>query len=361
MIASSLEHVKVAGIAAALPTHKVHSRDYGGVFGEKTVEKLIAATGVRECYHAHEKQTASDLAFSAAEHLLAEKNIDAGSIGVLLFATTSADYLTPSSSMVLHKRLKASQDCIVYDIDLGCSGFVYGLQAAASLLRTTTAERALLLVGDTGSKIVSPYDTSRILFGDAGAVALLERTEEDVPPMRFGLKSDGERFKAIIIPAGGLRDRDAPHEYVMWPDGLRRTGYHFYMDGMETFNFTMRDVPRLFEEFTGYFRISHEDVDALVLHQPNAFILKHLAKRLGVPLEKVPLTIGHYGNTGSASIPVTICDAFGGKQGVKRLMLSGFGIGLSWGVASLELDLNAVLPVIHTDDYYKDGIVSHDR
>ena len=89
--------------------------------------------------------------------------------------------------------------------------------------------------------------------------------------------------------------------------------------------------------------------------------MKHLAKRLGVPLEKVPLTIGHYGNTGSASIPVTICDAFGGKQGVKRLMLSGFGIGLSWGVASLELDLNAVLPVIHTDDYYKDGIVSHDR
>lgn len=363
MIASSLEHIKVSGIAAALPTRKVNSKDYGSVFGEKTVEKLMTSTGVKECYHAHEKQTASDLAFSAAEYLLTEKKIAPDSIGVLLFATTCADYLAPSSAMVLQKRLKVSQDCIVYDINLGCSGFVYGLQAAASLLLTTTAKRALLLVGDTGSKVVSPYDTSRILFGDAGAAALLEKTEENVPPMQFGLKSDGNRFKAIIIPAGGLRNREASHEYAMWPDNLRRTDYHFYMNGMETFNFTMKDVPKLFDEFMECFHMTHKDVDALILHQPNEFILKHLAKKLNVPMDKVPLTIGHYGNTGSASIPVTICDAYGRQQavGVKRLMLSGFGIGLSWGVAALELNLSTVLPVIHTDDYYEDGIVSHNQ
>lgn len=363
MIASSLEHIRIAGVSAALPTHKIYSKDYNNIFGEKTVEKVIVSTGVRECYHAHEKQTASDLAFSAAEHLLTEKNIAPDSIGVLLFVTTCADYLTPSSAMVLQKRLKISQDCIVYDINLGCSGFVYGLQTAASLLLTTTAKRALLLVGDTGSKIVSPYDTSRILFGDAGAAALLEKTEEKVPSMHFGLKSDGNRFKAIIIPAGGLRNREASHEYATWPDDLRRTDYHFYMNGMETFNFTMKDVPKLFDEFMECFHMTPKDVDALILHQPNEFILKHLAKKLNVSLDKVPLTIGHYGNTGSASIPVTICDAYGQQRtaGVKRLMLSGFGIGLSWGIAALELNLSAVLPVLHTDDYYEGGIVSHDQ
>lgn len=361
MIASSLDHIKITGVSAALPTKKIYSKDYANVFGEKIVEKLIASTGVRECWQAHEKQTASDLAFAAADRMLNELGIDRSSIGVLLFVTVSPDYPSPPSAMVLQKRLGISQDCIAYDINLGCSGFVYGLHTAASLLRVTSAEQALVLVGDTLSKRMSPYDTSRILYGDAGGAALLEKTEEDVPPMQFGLKSDGTRFKIMTIPAGGARCPDAPHEYQTGPDNIRRTDYQIYMDGMETFNFALKDVPKLFQEFAEHFHVSSEDVDALVLHQPNEFILKHLAKKLKVPPEKMPLTIEYFGNTESASIPVTLCDAFGAERGTgaKRLMLSGFGVGLSWGVAALKLDMDAVFPIFHTDDYYTDGDISH--
>ena len=360
MISSEFNHIKITGVAAAAPTKKVYSNDYAEQFGDEIVQKLIASTGVKECYHAHEKQIASDLASAAAKHLLEEKRIDPKSIGVLIFAVVFPDYFCPSSAMVLQKRLGLSQDCIVYDINLGCSGTIYGLQAAASLLQCSSAQRALLLVGDTTSKVISPYDTSCILFGDAGGAILMEKTDTFMP-MQFGLKSDGERFKALIVPAGGFRNPNASREMELWADGNRRSDYNLYMNGADVFSFTMTDVPALFKEFMEHYHVAIEDVDALILHQPNAFILKHLAKKLNIPMNKVPLTLDRYGNTGGVSIPVTLCDAYGMRHGEsRRLMLSGFGVGLSGGVAMLSLDTDAVLPIIHTDDYYQDGGVSHD-
>lgn len=359
MIASAFEHIKISGVSAAVPTHKVCSAEYEKLFGKETVEKIVASTGVKECYHAHEKQTSSDLAFAAAEHLLQAKSIDPKTIGVLVFVVAYADYHVPASAMVLQKRLKLPQDCIVYDINLACSGIVYGLQTVASLLQCSTAQRALLLTGDITSKVVSPCDTSRLLFGDAGAAILLEKTEETVP-MRFGLKSDGERFKALIVPAGGFRNPDVSHEMELWADGNRRSDYNLYMNGPDVFSFTMTDVPALFKEFMEYYHVSADDVDTLVLHQPNAFILKHLARKIRVPMEKVPISLDRYGNTSGASIPLTMCDLYGSQRNkMQHIMISGFGVGLSWGVATLTLDADAVLPVIHTDDYYQDGGVSH--
>lgn len=359
MIASEFNHIKITGVAAAVPTKKVCSDEYVERFSEETVRKLIASTGVKECYHAHEKQTSSDLAFSAAEHLLKEKNIDPKDIGILIFVVAYADYFTPASAMVLQKRLGLSQNCIAYDVNLGCSGVIYGLQTVASLLQCSSAQKALLLVGDITSKVISPYDTSCILFGDAGGAILLEKTDESAP-MQFGLKSDGERFKALIVPGGGFRNPNASREMVVWGDGNRRSDCNLYMNGTDVFSFTMTDVPALFKEFMEYYHVTAEEVDALVLHQPNAFILKHLAKKLKIPMDKVPLSLDRYGNTSGVSIPVTLCDAYGMQNGKNlRLMLSGFGVGLSWGVATLSLDTDAVLPIIHSDDYYQDGGVSH--
>lgn len=361
MIASAFDHIKISGIAGAVPTRKVLSTDYYTIFGENTVNKLIASTGVKECYHTHEKQTLSDLTFSAAEHLLETMHIDCSSIGVLLLVLSYPDYFCPSTSMVLQKRLALSQDCIVYDMNFGCSGFIYGMQTAASLLQCSNAKRALVLVGDTASKTISPLDTTRILFGDAGTAVLLDKTEEETAPVCFGLKSDGNRFKAIIIPAGGFRNPEASRELTLWGDGNRRSDYNLYMNGMDVFNFTMTDVPALFKEFIGEYAIDPNDVDALVLHQANTFILKHLAKKIKISMDKVPLSLDRYGNTGAASVPITICDHYGGQPAKKvRLMASGFGIGLSWGVATFELDTGVVLPIIHTDDYYTDGAVSHE-
>ena len=360
MIASSFEHIKIIGVAGAVPMEKICNEDYAQLFGEETVKKIIASTGVKESYHVRAEQTASDLAFAAADHLLKEKGIDPKTVGVLLFAGSYLDYWVPPTALVLHKRLGLSMDCIAYDFDLACSGIIYGLQLAASLLQCSTASRALLLVGDSTSKTISIQDTSRLLFGDGGAAILLEKVEETTP-MQFGLRSDGSRFKSIIVPAGGFRNPDAPREAVKWADGNIRSDYNLYMNGMDVFSFTMTDVPALFKEFMEQYQISAQDCDALVMHQPNAFIIRHLAKKIKMPMEKVPLSLDRYGNTSVASIPITLCDAYGGESGeTLRLMLAGFGVGLSWGIAALSLETNAVLPIIHTDDYYQDGGVSHD-
>lgn len=364
MITSSLEHIKVAGVAAAVPARRVLSESYGSVLGEETVRKLIEKTGVRQCYHAHEKQTASDLAFSAAEYLMREKEISPASIGVLLFVSSCPDYsILPPTSMVLQKRLGIPQDCIVYDINLNCSGFVYGLQTAASLLLSTTARRALVLIGDTMSKNVSPYDTSRILFGDGGAAALLEKTPEAGTAMRFGLRSDGNRFTSIIVPAGGFRRPRIFDEDAVKTDEKHRSADHLHMNGLDVFNFAMRDVCRLLADFEEYFQISPRELDAVVFHQANLSILRQLTRKLKIPSEKVPISITRYGNTASASLPVAICDAFGAsvENGTKNIMICGFGVGLSWGAAALALDTDAVLPVIHTDDYYSDGAMEYYR
>lgn len=362
MIASTFEHLKIAGISTAVPTKLVKSGDYDATFGKEIVEKIVATTGVQERYYALEKQTASDLAFVAAQHLLDERSVDPASVGILLFAVTFPDYITPSSAMVLQKRLHLSQDCIAYDMNLGCSGTIYGLQTACALLQCSSASRALVLVADTSSKVISHQDTSCLLFGDAGAAILIEKTDEKGNLIRFGLKSDGERFKAIIVPAGGFRNPNALREPTRWGDGNYRSDYNLYMNGADVFNFTMTDVPALFREFIDYYNVNMDEIDALVMHQPNLFILKHLARKLKVPMDKVPLSLIRYGNTGGASIPVTICDYYGETEAEEvKLMLSGFGIGLSWGVTTLTMNTSDVLPIIHTDDYYRDGCVSHNE
>ena len=361
MIASEIRRIRIAAVAGAVPMEKIKNEDYASRFGVETVEKIMLSTGVKESYHVNQRQTASDLACAAAEHLLTVKDIDPESIGILVFIGTYPDYFVPGNAFVLQKRLKLSTNCIVFDMSLACSSFIYGLHTVSSLLSNSSAQRALILIGDSTSKTISPHDTSRLLFGDGGAAVLLEKTQEETDPIQFGLKSDGSRFKAIIVPAGGFRNPNASHEEVLWADGNRRSDYNLYMNGTDVFSFTMTDVPALFKEFMAHYQVEAKDFDALVMHQPNAFILKHLAKKIKVPMEKVPLSLDRYGNTSGASIPITLCDAYGARSGEKlRLMLAGFGVGLSWGVATVTLDTDTVLPIIHTDDYYEDGGVAHD-
>lgn len=361
MITSVFQNIKISGVAGAVPTKQINNSDYGALFGDDTVEKIIKTTGIKTTYQVNEKQTASDLAFVAAEHLLKEKDIDPASIGVLIFVVSYADYFAPASAAILQKRLGISMDCIVFDMNLGCSGFVYGLQTISSLLQSSSAQRALLLVGDTTSKIVSKQDKSRLLFGDAGTAILVEKDEKQTAKTCFGLKSDGNRFKSIIVPAGAFRNPNGDSEQTLWGDGNIRSDYNLFMDGTDVFSFTMTDVPALFKEFMEYYQVTADDFDSLVLHQPNLFILKHLAKKIKVPMDKVPLSLDRYGNTSGNAIPLTLCDAYGEMKTKKlRILMSGFGVGLSWGVASLQLDADVVLPIIHTDDYYKDGDVSHD-
>lgn len=359
MITSEFGNIEIKGIAAAVPVNKIETRKYESVFDKATVEKNISVTGIKECYHADEKQTSSDLGFAAAQYLLEELDIDRDTIGVLIFIGSYLDYQVPPTACILQYRLGLSQNCIVFDTDLACSGYVYGLQTISAILASSSAKRGLIITGDITSKVISPLDKSRMLFGDGGTATLVEKTEPS-SAMYFGMKTDGTRFKSIIVPGGAYRNSDASRERTLWSDGNIRSDYDLFMNGTEVFSFTMTDVPKLAEEFIEYFHIDRSNVDNFILHQPNLFILTHLAKKLKIPKNKMPISLDRYGNTSVCAIPLTICDAYGDKKsGYQNLFLYGFGVGLSWACAFLKMDTNNVLPVIHTDDSFKEGYVEH--
>ncbi len=362
MITSEFNNIKIAGISCALPTKRiVNIEEYSERFGEETIRKNSELTGIYESYVTSKYQTVSDLCYEASVWLLGEKSIDSKTIDVLIFCSYNRDYVGPSTAYVLQHRLAMKPDCIVFDIPIGCSGFVYGLHVISSILSSSTASRGLLLIGDSTSKFSSPMDKNRMMFGDAGAAVLVEKSENQ-HIMRAAFRNDGNRYRAIITPAGGDRKVEgASRERVMQADGNIRSDYDTTMNGMEVFNFAITDVPKLILEFMKHYSYTSNDFDYLLLHQANLFIMKHLAKKVKFPMEKVPISLDRYGNSSGTTIPVTICDAFAGKEPRHiHALMSGFGVGLSWGVSTLDFDTADVLPIFHTDEYYKEAVFGHD-
>lgn len=362
MINSQFGNLKISGIACSVPSGKEIIMDkFSKIFGEDSVSKFSKMTGVISRHVSIEEQTASDLAFESAEFLLKKKGINKETVGAIVFITQGPDYIVPASACVLHKRLNLSKDCIAFDVNLGCSGYVYGLQILSSLMANSNIERGLLLVGDTSSKAISPEDSSSaMLFGDSGSATLIEKSNVDIA-MKMGFRTDGEGFKSIIIPAGANRNPNASTERIIWGDGNLRSDYDLYMNGTDVFNFTISEVPKLINEFMDYTNTTSEDYDSLIMHQANSYILKQVAKRCKIPFEKVPISMDRYGNTSVTSIPLTLSDKYGdANDETIKVLLAGFGVGLSWGVVSTEINTKDIYPIIVTDDYYKEGSVEHD-
>ena len=363
MIQSRFDNIKIVGMATAVPKNKeVLHQKYSDIFGEVAVSKFSKTTGVIERRVTNEEQTSSDLAYVAAEKLIEEKNIDKNEIGICIFVTQTPDYRIPATACVLHKRLGLSKNCIVFDINLGCSGYVYGMQVVCALMQTISSRYGLLLVGDTSNKGIAPEDSSAVmLFGDSGSTTLLEKCQK-AEPILTTYRTDGEGFKAIIIPAGAYRNRNASHERAMWADGNVRSDYDLYMNGVDVFSFSISEVPALINEFVKENGLDKDTFDCYAFHQANTFILKQIIKMAKLPKDKMHISMDRYGNTSVTSIPLTICDKYGKeKEDVKRNIFScGFGIGLSWGISTFTVNQKDILPIIETDDYYTEGEVSHD-
>jgi 3-oxoacyl-[acyl-carrier-protein] synthase III len=298
MIRSKFENIKIAGIACAVPpTKDILIEKYAGIFGVEIVEKFTQMTGVVSRHYTSKYQTASDLAYEAGKHLLQQKSYDSEKIGALIFVTQTPDYFVPATACVMHKRLGLSKDCLTYDINLGCSGYIFGIQTIASLMSNSNIESALLLVGDTSTKTYAPEDRSScMLFGEAGSATLLEKTS-NAKPIDTTFRTDGNGFKAIIIPAGAYRNVDASHERTLWADGNVRSDFDLFMNGTDVFNFTISEVPKLINEFMADTQTTSENYDSVIMHQANHFILKQVAKRCKIPMEKVPISLDRYGNT----------------------------------------------------------------
>lgn len=351
--------IEIAGIACSVPDNYVTVDSFKAIFGDEIPKKFTAGTGIRGMYKALPEQTASDLACAAAEDLFVHSSVGCEEIGLMVLVTQSPDYRRPSSASVVQKRLALPENCSCMEINLGCSGFIYGIQTAMSLLSSCEEKYALLLLGETASKLVDPKDKSIVMmYGDAGAAVLLKKTEKDVCTTTL-LRSDGSRFKSIILPAGGFRDMNPPRDRFVCSDGIERSLYDIYMDGTSVFSFSITDVPKALIDYLEYTGTKPDDYDSFIMHQANEFILKQIIRKLKLNKESVPVSLDRYGNTGGVSIPLTLCDAYGNsgdivKKNMKFLMC-GFGIGLSWGVTSLEIDTNLVYPIQLTTDYYKEG------
>ncbi len=347
--------IKIEGIATAVPKNKINYTDFYDQFGKEYMDKFVKSSGIKSLYKTKEWQTASDLGYAAAHYLFEKLGFDSKNLGLLVFATQAPDYKKPGNSSILHYRMGLPKECACVDMYAGCSGFVYGLQTIGAMMQSMDMEYALLIVSDTASKQMCENDRSTVvLIGDAGAAILLKKEKSSEPRVTL-LEADGSGYRTLIIPAGGARYPDASHDVFHYADGVERTLYHSHMDGMKVFTFAIQEVPRAIKDYFAYTKTRCEDYDALCLHQANLFIMNRVADQIKFGRDKLLISIDRYGNTSTASIPLTLCDYYGDKQGEFRILASGFGIGLAWGVTSLQVSAENIFPIIETDDYFKEG------
>lgn len=351
-----LEGIGIKGISCAVPEKVFDNTEFYDKFGKAAVDSTIKMTGVRYSHRAPDEQTASDLCCVAARNLIEKKGIDPAEIGAVVFISQTPDYRLPATACVLHKRLGLSKNCMAFDVNLGCSGWVYGVNIVGSLLMTSSIDKALLLFGDTSVRTVSPEDRGAImLFGEGGSATLLAKDEND--SISGELMTDGEGFKSIIMPAGGFRNPNASTKRVEQPDGIVRSAYDGYMNGTDVFSFTITQVPKLIKNFSEKSGKALDLYDALILHQANLYILQQISRKTSVPMEKIPISLDRYGNTSGTSIPITLCDAYGDKSNENlHLLMSGFGIGLSWGVVEANINSDDIFPIAVTNEIFTEGI-----
>jgi 3-oxoacyl-[acyl-carrier-protein] synthase III len=331
--------VRLVGLASAVPVAIRTVDDETGVFGDEEARRISRSVGVRQRHVVSDGMCASDLCYAAAERLLQDLGWNRESVDVLLFVSQTPDYLLPATACALHNRLKLAKHCAAFDVNLGCSGYVYGLWIVSSLLTGGRKKRALLLAGDTITRIVSPQDRSAApLFGDAGTATAVEYCEGG-PLTYFEVGTDGSGQNDLIVPAGGFRrprTTSTAIRTIREGDNIR-SDEDLFMDGAEVFAFTLREVPALVKSVLAAADWTPESVDAFVLHQANRFMLEHLAKRMRLPEGRVVLALENYGNTSLASIPLAISYSLGDtlRGASLRLVLAGFGVGFSWGAAAI--------------------------
>lgn len=328
-------NVGIKAMSACVPSKIVSNRDLEYLIPKEEIEKTINNIGIEERRVVDDDVCASDLCYKAAKKLMADNEIDPNSIDVLLFMSQTSDYRIPATAPILQHRLGLSKDTCCIDLSLGCSGYVFALSTAFAYASMDGVNRVLLLDGETFSKICNKHDkVDWPLYGDGATATLIEKG--DFEESTFILKSDGSGADAVIIPGGGMRNRTTAESLVetVREEGNIRSDLEIYMDGMGVFNFAMSVVPKSVKEICKETETTLDDIDWLVFHQANKFMTDFFAKRLKFDMEKVPYCIQKYGNTSSTSVPLTIVSELHDKmRDGDRVVMCGFGAGLSWGTA----------------------------
>lgn len=351
----SIPGVAIRAIAAAVPTRVARTQDYEYLTPDERV-RFQKATGIAERRIVRDGQYASDLCAAAAHRVLNHLGWDKGSVGALILVTQSPDYPIPATAIILQDKLGLPQHCLAFDVNLGCSAYPYGLAIVSSMMRSLSIPRALLLIGDVSSRSCAVHDKSAWpLFGDAGAATALE-LDDSASETFYDLMSDGSGKDAIIVPSGTLSSRrppgDGPVPQELGSDGIPRRPDNLILRGADIFSFAIAKVPPSIQRAMTASANEPGEVDFLVLHQANKMINDTITKKAGFRPDQSLSTLASYGNTSSASIPVTLCAHAGQFGQPRKLTLCGFGVGLSWGTCIVSTNAGAILPLVETDDAY---------
>ncbi len=329
---SVCKHIQISGIASAVPTTTEDNVKFVEEFGGRRDKKQIKLTGIKERRICQKGQTASDLGTLAAQKLIESLGWKREEINVLILVTQSSDIHRPATAFLIQERLGLSQECMIFDINHGCAGYVIGLSTIASIL-TTMRGKGLLIVGESTARKSDLAYPNTMLDGAAGSATALEYKEaaRDLVFMHHG---DGARANLLYT---------------------RNDGYS-YMDGSAIMLFSLNEVAKSVKSFMKEEGLSDEDVDYYVFHQAQKMIVEGIASVAGIPRNKVLLSCEKYGNTSSASIPLTICNSLGEDKvkGEKKILICGFGIGLAWSVGYMTVKGETIFEVLESDYVYPD-------
>lgn len=355
------DNVRIAAVATAVPDFVQKIADPETADDPVYVKKYRKQTGIAQRHISITEQTALDLAFVAGEKALAHAGWDPASVDAIVMATQTPDFGSPSNSVILQYLLGMNDDTLAFDINQGCSAFPYALATCASLMQQEHINRVVMLSGDMISAqyptVEAMLASETFLFGEASSAVLLEK-DSSAADIEISLKTRGSGYTYLYGPFGGVRNIKRRRPKVLLADGTEYIDGTYNMDGVAITSFSTIDVVADIKEMLEYLHKDITDFDGMVLHQANMQIVKTIAKRMKMPMENVPVSLESYANTSAASIPLTLCDAYTGSEKESlSLLCSGFGIGLSWGIATVHITPSCILPIIPTDYIYKDAQV----
>lgn len=337
------QRAALKAIRSFLPENKLTNEQLAEQFGDWHASQILSKTGVAVRGIAGTDECASDLGVKAAHRLFESGACSPDEIDFLIFCTQSPDYFTPTTACVMQNALGLPTSCGAIDINQGCSGYIYGLALAKSLVEAGTAQTVLLITADTYMKFINRRDRSLLtLFGDGAAATLIRAVESErelIGP--FVLGSDGRGANQIMVRAGGLRCRPSAETAIEKEDsaGNWRSDENLFMDGADVFSFALRTVPPTLQQLLEKSGMKLEDIDFIIPHQANKFVLERLRAKLKFPAEKFWIDMEDSGNTVSSTIPIALEKALQQKR-VKqgdRVALVGFGVGYSWGATMVEI------------------------
>ena len=327
----------IKAISYYLPGEIVTNEDLVKEFPEWSVEKVSSKIGINQRHIAAKEETASDMAYAAADMLIHEHCIDKSSIDFVLLCTQSPDYFLPASSCLLQNRLGLRTDIGALDFNQGCSGFIYGLSLAKGLICSGVSKNVLLITAETYSKHINKKDKgNRTIFGDAAAATLIS-TDGFAKILDFSLGTDGRGAKNLIVETGGLRCKNATNEITFDENGNPASPDYLFMNGTEIFSFTLETVPVLIKEILKKNSFVQSDIDLFVLHQANKYMLEFLRRKIGIEEKRFYYFLEKVGNTVSSTIPIALKEAHKEEKLKGNVLIAGFGVGYSWGGTVLKI------------------------